>query len=413
MQKNVLVVSTKYPPEYAGAAKRAHTTYKKLAERYGVSFDVLSSSSVKNGITVSRFDGVKILRVACKLPRRSRSEDIMQAKETISKIIRKIQAYLEFILEGVPTFIILLCVHKKYSIFHIYGKDVVTAVAVLFAKIFKKPVIIEIVNYTETVHMYYPRIIQLLFGQRYPEKATIVCISKYLKKLMMQAGYAETQLWCRPNPIDESRYFMHSEQERQGLRSALTCFSEDDTILLYIAKFKKRKRQDFLVDVMMALPKNYKLILIGPIINEGVYGKIDKEYYSAITNKIKQYMLQARIMIIHSYVNNPQDYYTLSDVFLMPAEREGFGTVFLEAMACGLPVVANNLHDVYGEWIRDGNTGYLRELNVEEWVNAVKLSANIEKKGMGRIAGEILSVASSDVIYKGYYDCLQRQWHNN
>ncbi|BAZ01867.1 glycosyltransferase [Tolypothrix tenuis PCC 7101] len=36
------------------------------------------------------------------------------------------------------------------------------------------------------------------------------------------------------------------------------------------------------------------------------------------------------------------DYYNLCDVFAMPSKREGFGIVYLEALACGKPVLAGN-----------------------------------------------------------------------
>lgn len=36
------------------------------------------------------------------------------------------------------------------------------------------------------------------------------------------------------------------------------------------------------------------------------------------------------------------DYYNLCDVFAMPSKREGFGIVFLEAMACGKPTLGGN-----------------------------------------------------------------------
>ena len=36
------------------------------------------------------------------------------------------------------------------------------------------------------------------------------------------------------------------------------------------------------------------------------------------------------------------DYYNLCDIFIMPSKKEGFGIVFLEAMACGKPVIAGN-----------------------------------------------------------------------
>ncbi len=39
---------------------------------------------------------------------------------------------------------------------------------------------------------------------------------------------------------------------------------------------------------------------------------------------------------------NLTDYYNLCDVFAMPSKLEGFGIVFLEAMACGKPVLGSN-----------------------------------------------------------------------
>jgi glycosyltransferase involved in cell wall biosynthesis len=36
------------------------------------------------------------------------------------------------------------------------------------------------------------------------------------------------------------------------------------------------------------------------------------------------------------------DYYNLSDVFAMPSKGEGFGIVYLEAMACGKPCLGGN-----------------------------------------------------------------------
>jgi len=52
------------------------------------------------------------------------------------------------------------------------------------------------------------------------------------------------------------------------------------------------------------------------------------------------------------------DLYNLADVYVMPSRGEGFGFVFLEALACGVPVIASRL-DGGREAVRDGALGRL------------------------------------------------------
>ena len=50
--------------------------------------------------------------------------------------------------------------------------------------------------------------------------------------------------------------------------------------------------------------------------------------------------------------------YSASDVFIMPSTGEGFGIVFLEALASGLPVIAGN-KDGSTDPLKDGELGIL------------------------------------------------------
>lgn len=53
-----------------------------------------------------------------------------------------------------------------------------------------------------------------------------------------------------------------------------------------------------------------------------------------------------------------QGHYAQASLFIMPSRAEGFGFVFLEAMAQGLPVVAGNM-DATPEVVVHGETGLL------------------------------------------------------
>jgi glycosyltransferase involved in cell wall biosynthesis len=65
-------------------------------------------------------------------------------------------------------------------------------------------------------------------------------------------------------------------------------------------------------------------------------------------------------VVFAGYVSEAEkvDHYRLADVYIMPSSGEGFGIVFLEAMACGVPVIASKL-DGGREAVRDGALGIL------------------------------------------------------
>ena len=57
------------------------------------------------------------------------------------------------------------------------------------------------------------------------------------------------------------------------------------------------------------------------------------------------------------------DYFLLADLFVLPSKKEGFGIVFIEALACGLPVICGNA-DGSIDAIRNGELG--TAINVDD-----------------------------------------------
>jgi glycosyltransferase involved in cell wall biosynthesis len=81
-----------------------------------------------------------------------------------------------------------------------------------------------------------------------------------------------------------------------------------------------------------------------------------------------------RSVVFTGYVNESEklDYYRAADLFVMPSRLEGFGYVFLEALATGLPVIASKV-DGSREAVRDGAWGILvNPSDPEELASAIK-----------------------------------------
>lgn len=76
-----------------------------------------------------------------------------------------------------------------------------------------------------------------------------------------------------------------------------------------------------------------------------------------------------------------QDYFRLADAFVMPGRGEGFGFVFMEAMASGLPVVASS-KDGSQEAVRNGALGLIvdpdnRQLLISAIIEVIKMPKKV------------------------------------
>src|SRR5690606_32260562 len=87
-------------------------------------------------------------------------------------------------------------------------------------------------------------------------------------------------------------------------------------------------------------------------------------------------------------------HHRLADVFVLPGRKEGFGIVFLEAAACGVPVVASVL-DGSGEAMLDGALGELVDPRDLDSVSAGILRALARPK---RVPPELASLASDSFV---------------
>jgi len=104
---------------------------------------------------------------------------------------------------------------------------------------------------------------------------------------------------------------------------------------------------------------NMILLLVGPIDERDA---IEKEMYCQIINSPHiRYVPQ---------VENPELYYGLMDIFILPSYREGFPTVVLEASAMELPVITTKMTGCIDS-ILENETGIFTEINKTSILQAV------------------------------------------
>lgn len=175
-----------------------------------------------------------------------------------------------------------------------------------------------------------------------------------------------------PNAIHLDRYGIAPPSEK--LRRQLGIV--DRKVMLTLARldgFERYKGVDECLEVLPRLSRDV------PSINYIVVGEgADR---TRLEKKARDLNVSDRV-VFTGYVNEREkaEYYRLADVFVMPGRGEGFGFVFLEALACGIPVVGSLL-DGSREALRDGMLGELVDpRDLDEVKDAILRALNKRKR---------------------------------
>ena len=90
----------------------------------------------------------------------------------------------------------------------------------------------------------------------------------------------------------------------------------------------------------------------------------------ALKEKIKNYGIEDYVILLGRQFD-PKPYYEEADIYIHPADKEGFGITVAEAMSSGLPVIVSNKGGV-PELVKNYEDGIIVDAyNPEEWANAI------------------------------------------
>jgi L-malate glycosyltransferase len=122
----------------------------------------------------------------------------------------------------------------------------------------------------------------------------------------------------------------------------------DEKILMHISNFRPVKRVLDVVEVFAKVNDNIpsRLLFVG----EG-------PDLSKVMARVKELGISDRVSFCGKQ-DDVAEVISLADLLLLPSEKESFGLVALEAMACGVPTVGS-LAGGIPELVMDGETGYL------------------------------------------------------
>ena len=186
----------------------------------------------------------------------------------------------------------------------------------------------------------------------------VIAISRFTKrKFLSWSSVRESIIDVIPNAIHLNHYVMAEKPDYLIERYAL----DGKRVLLTLGRLsaqEKYKGHDRIISLMPTLIKQYP-DLIYVIAGDGD----DRLRLEALS---KQCNVEAFVKLVGRVAEEEIiDHYNVADAFAMPSTGEGFGFVFLEAAACGLPVLGGGV-DGSADALLDGELGIMIDPENEE-----------------------------------------------
>lgn len=200
--------------------------------------------------------------------------------------------------------------------------------------------------------------IKLLDTQAIKRTPYIGVLSKSKKEEVEKEYKIKNVKICEPG-IDINRFNIPSKEMKEKIRIN-NKIPVEEKMLLCVCRLAPEKNLEILIEAMQLLKnKNIHLYIVG----EGsLKGKLEE-----LIDNLK---LRQCVKLLGAK-NNVEDYYKMADVFILPSKYEGFGHVYIEALATGVITIATkqeipNCITAGDEIIENDKIGELVKYNSKE-----------------------------------------------
>jgi len=165
----------------------------------------------------------------------------------------------------------------------------------------------------------------------------LMAVSHHTRQVVIDSyGIDPAKISVVPNTFDTERFTPGPKPEHLLQRYGL---KPDQPVLLTVSRLALSERYKGHRQVLIALEEVRRQF---PEVRYLIVGTGD-DLPSLQSAANARGLQDAVILAGHVPGEELADHYRLCDAFVMPSSKEGFGIVFLEAMACGKPVVAGHL----------------------------------------------------------------------
>jgi len=204
-------------------------------------------------------------------------------------------------------------------------------------------------------------------------------------------NFVDTKVFCPAPP---------GNLDFEALLGACSC-TAGSRIITHVSNFRPVKRLRDIVSAFSQIRQHMpaKLILIG-----------DGPDRSQTERQVWDLSLQNDVCFLGKQ-DDFVKFLQVSDLFMLPSEGEGFGLGALEAMSCGVPVIATNIQGL-PEVVTHGETGFLSPVgDIEDMVkNSLRLleDQQLHKKFGEACRKRVLDNFGLDKIIDQYEACYFR-----